>query len=168
LERVAESRTPDPLDVGQVRAGIADETIDWYNNGSATCMLASSKWRGIGRRGGLPYADRGGRMTEFLQVTTTVGTRQDAERIAAQLVEQRLAGCVQINGPIQSTYRWQGAVETTEEWTCVAKTCNLQFAAIERLLADLHPYDVPELVATPITAGSDAYLKWLKEQLGGT
>jgi periplasmic divalent cation tolerance protein len=106
-------------------------------------------------------------MTEFLQVTTTVGTRQDAERIAGELVDRRLAGCVQISGPLQSTYRWQGAVETAEEWMCVAKTSDVQFAAIERLLAELHPYDVPELLATPIAAGGDAYLKWLKEQLGG-
>jgi periplasmic divalent cation tolerance protein len=107
-------------------------------------------------------------MTEFLQITTTVGTRQDAERIASELVDRRLAGCVQISGPVQSTYRWQGAVETAEEWRCVAKTSDVQFAAIERLLAELHPYDLPELVATPIVAGSDAYLKWLDEQLGGT
>jgi len=104
-------------------------------------------------------------MTEFLQVTTTVGTRQDAERIAGELVDRRLAGCVQISGPIHSTYRWQGAVETAEEWMCVAKTSDLQFAAIERLLAELHPYEVPELLATPIKVGGDAYLKWLREQL---
>jgi len=107
-------------------------------------------------------------MTEFLQVTTTVGTRQDAERIASELVDQRLAGCVQISGPILSTYRWQGEVETAEEWLCVAKTSDVQLAAIERLLSELHPYEVPELLATPIKAGGDAYLKWLKEQLGGT
>jgi periplasmic divalent cation tolerance protein len=107
-------------------------------------------------------------MTEFLQVTTTVGTRPDAERIASELVERRLAGCVQVSGPIQSTYRWQGAVETAEEWMCVAKTSREHFAAIERLLAELHPYEVPELLATPIVAGSDAYLKWLGEQLGGS
>jgi periplasmic divalent cation tolerance protein len=105
-------------------------------------------------------------MTEFLQVTTTVGTRQDAERIASELVDRRLAGCVQISGPVHSTYRWQGAVETAEEWVCVAKTSGEHFAAIERLLAELHPYEVPELLATPIAAGNNAYLKWLAEQLG--
>jgi len=105
-------------------------------------------------------------MAEFLQVTTTVGTRQDAERIASELVDRRLAGCVQISGPVHSTYRWQGAVETAEEWVCVAKTSGEHFAAIERLLAELHPYEVPELLATPIAAGNNAYLKWLAEQLG--
>jgi periplasmic divalent cation tolerance protein len=105
-------------------------------------------------------------MSEFLQVTTTVGTRQDAERIASELVDRRLAGCVQISGPVHSTYRWQGAVETAEEWVCVAKTSGEHFAAIERLLAELHPYEVPELLATPIAAGNNAYLKWLAEQLG--
>lgn len=104
-------------------------------------------------------------MTEFLEVTTTVGSREDAERIAGALVERRLAGCVQMHGPIRSVYRWRESIDTAEEWKCTAKTSRGQFAAIERLLAELHPYDVPELLATPIAAGSEAYLKWLGEQL---
>ena len=67
-------------------------------------------------------------MTEFLQITTTTGTRQDAEQIAAELVSRRLAGCVQVSGPIQSTYRWQGKMETAEEWMCTAKTSRDQLA----------------------------------------
>src|SRR3989304_1299748 len=100
-------------------------------------------------------------MSEFLQVTTTVGARHDAERIAAELVERRLAACVQIVGPIRSIYRWQGAVESAEEWLCTAKTARAQVAAIDGLLREIHPYEVPELVATPIVGGSEAYLKWL-------
>jgi periplasmic divalent cation tolerance protein len=104
-------------------------------------------------------------MNEYLQITTTTGTRHDAERIAAELVSRRLAACVQISGPIASTYRWQGAVETAEEWLCTAKTSREQFAAIEEVVARLHPYEVPELIATPIVIGSEAYLNWLGEQL---
>jgi periplasmic divalent cation tolerance protein len=107
------------------------------------------------------------RMAEFLQITTTTGARDDAERIAVELVERRLAGCVQIAGPIRSTYRWQGKVENADEWLCIAKTERGQLAAIEQLLATLHPYEVPELIATPIVDGGAAYLKWLAEQLGG-
>jgi periplasmic divalent cation tolerance protein len=104
-------------------------------------------------------------MSEYLQITTTIGARHDAERIAAELVSRRLAACVQISGPIQSTYRWQGAVETAEEWLCTAKTSRAQFVAIQAVVKQLHPYEVPELIATPIVAGSEAYLKWLGEQL---
>jgi periplasmic divalent cation tolerance protein len=105
-------------------------------------------------------------MSELIQISTTAGTREVAERIAVELVDRRLAACVHVGGPIQSTYRWQGKVESAEEWTCVAKTSREQIAAIQELLKSLHPYEVPELVAMPIVGGSDAYLKWVEEQLG--
>ncbi|MEX0611320.1 MAG: divalent-cation tolerance protein CutA [Pirellulales bacterium] len=105
-------------------------------------------------------------MSEFLQITTTTATRHDAEQIAAELVSQRLAGCVQISGPIVSTYRWQGKTETSEEWICIVKTSREQLAAIKNVIDEIHPYEVPELIATPIVDGSEKYLAWLKEQLG--
>jgi periplasmic divalent cation tolerance protein len=108
--------------------------------------------------GGLP-------MSELVQVATSTGTRDVAERIAVELVDRRLAACVQVSGPIASTYRWQGAIENAEEWLCVAKSSRQQLAAIQEVLKRLHPYEVPELVATPIVGGSEAYLKWLVEQL---
>ncbi|HEY4233650.1 MAG TPA: divalent-cation tolerance protein CutA [Lacipirellulaceae bacterium] len=104
-------------------------------------------------------------MREFLQITTTTGARHDAERIAAELVSRRLAACVQISGPIASTYRWQGAVETAEEWLCTAKTSREQFAEVQEVIKQLHPYEVPEVLATAIVDGSPTYLKWLGEQL---
>ena len=100
-----------------------------------------------------------------MQVLTTTGNRQDAEQIAAELVSRRLAACVQVGGPINSTYRWQGKVETAEEWTCTIKTSRDKLAAIQSLLKEIHRYEVPELIATPIVDGSEAYLKWLGEQL---
>jgi periplasmic divalent cation tolerance protein len=81
------------------------------------------------------------------------------------LVSRRLAACVHVSGPIHSTFRWQGAVETAEEWLCTAKTVASRVADIERLVTELHTYDVPELIVTPIVAGSDAYLQWLAEQV---
>lgn len=105
-------------------------------------------------------------MAEFVQITTTTGTRQDAERIAAELVTRRLAGCVQIAGPIVSMYRWHERLETAEEWLCTIKTSAGRVAGIQQLFAEMHPYEVPELIATPIVAGSEAYLHWLDEQLG--
>lgn len=106
-------------------------------------------------------------MIEFVQITTTTGKRQDAEQIAAELVSRRLAGCVQVSGPIVSTFRWQGKVETAEEWMCVIKTSRDQLAAIQKAFVEIHPYEVPEIIATPIVDGSEAYLKWLGEQLNG-
>jgi periplasmic divalent cation tolerance protein len=105
-------------------------------------------------------------MTDFVQVTTTTGGRHDAEQIASELISRRLAACAQVTGPIASTFRWQGKVENAEEWMCTAKTSRQQLAAIQKLLDDIHPYEVPELIATPIVDGSAAYLKWLGEQLG--
>ena len=104
-------------------------------------------------------------MTDFLQVVTTTGSRDEAERIASELVERRLAGCVQIVGPIQSVYRWEGSVERAEEWLCLIKTNKAHYAAVEATIRDLHSYECPEIIATPIVAGSDAYMAWLAEQL---
>jgi periplasmic divalent cation tolerance protein len=106
-------------------------------------------------------------VNEFVQVTTTTSTRQDAEEIAAELVSRKLAGCVQVSGPIRSTFRWQGEIETAEEWMCTAKTSRAQIPAIQNLLKEIHRYEVPELIATPIVEGGEAYLKWLGEQLSG-
>ena len=70
-----------------------------------------------------------------------------------------------MSGPIASTYRWQGQIENAEEWVCTAKTTQAQFAGIQEVLRRLHPYEVPELIATPVVGGSAAYLKWVGEQL---
>ena len=96
-----------------------------------------------------------------MQVTTTLGSRDEADRLAGALVRERLAACVQVVGPIRSTYWWQGAVETAEEWLCLIKTADARYAALEARIKELHSYDVPEIVAVPITAGAAAYLDWI-------
>jgi periplasmic divalent cation tolerance protein len=105
-------------------------------------------------------------MCDFVQVTTTTGTRHDAEQIASELISRRLAGCVQITGPIASTFRWQGRVESAEEFMCTVKTSRAQLESIQKLFREIHPYDVPEIIATPIVDGGAEYLKWLGDQLG--
>lgn len=102
-------------------------------------------------------------MADCCQVTTTVATQADAERIAAALVEERLAACVQVAGPIISTYRWQGAVERVTEWHCHCKTTRARYPALEARLRELHPYETPEIIALPIVAGFPAYLAWIEE-----
>jgi periplasmic divalent cation tolerance protein len=102
----------------------------------------------------------------MLQVFTTVPDRATADRIAAELVEGRFAACVQVLGPIDSTYRWQGKVERSGEWLCLAKTTEARFPDLERAIARSHPYDTPEIVAVPIVGGSERYLAWLAESVG--
>ena len=106
-------------------------------------------------------------MPDYIQVVTTTASRDEAERIARSLVEERLAACVQIVGPITSTYRWQGKIETSEEWQCWAKSRGELYAQIEQAIRRLHPYEVPEILAVPVVAGSEGYLKWLREETGG-
>ena len=77
------------------------------------------------------------------------------------LVERRLAACVQVVGPVESRYRWEGRVETATEWLCVAKTTAERYDELEAAIGDLHSYDVPEILAVPVVRGSAAYLQWL-------
>ncbi len=105
-------------------------------------------------------------MAGFIQVLTTVQTREEAERIALSLVEKRLASCVQIVGPVSSTYRWKGEVETAEEWQCLMKTRRDLYPQVERAIRLLHSYHLPEIVATPIVVGSADYLAWVDGNVG--
>ncbi len=100
-------------------------------------------------------------MSDYLQIVTTTNTREEAERIASGLVHQRLAACVQVSGPITSFYRWKGTIERSEEWRCVAKSRAEQFDEVAAAIQELHSYDVPEIVAMPISAVSQSYLDWL-------
>jgi periplasmic divalent cation tolerance protein len=105
-------------------------------------------------------------MAEYLQVLTTAGSEQEAEQISAALVERRLAACVQVLGPISGHYRWRGEIERSREWMCLAKTEAERYPQLEAAIRELHSYDEPEIVATPIVAGSKGYLDWLSESLG--
>jgi periplasmic divalent cation tolerance protein len=105
-------------------------------------------------------------MTDYIQVVTTTERREDAERIARSLVEERLAACAQVSGPITSTYRWQGKIETAHEWQCWAKSRRDLYAQIEQAIRRLHPYEIPEILAMPILAGSADYLAWLEGETG--
>ena len=99
-------------------------------------------------------------------VTTTLADETAARRLAAQLVERRLAACVQISGPITSVYRWQGEIETGQEWLVVAKTSEALWEPIREAIDELHPYETPELIATPVSHAAPAYAAWLDQQLG--
>jgi periplasmic divalent cation tolerance protein len=104
-------------------------------------------------------------VAEYLQVVTTIDSEEAAERLSAALVERRLAACVQVLGPISSRYRWRGEVESSREWMCVAKTVAARYDELEATIRELHPYDEPEIVATPIVAGSAGYLDWISHSV---
>ncbi len=103
-------------------------------------------------------------MNDFLQMVTTTERQEDARRIADRLVEKRLAACVQIVGPVTSVYRWQGKVESAQEWQCLIKTRQDLVDDVERAIREVHPYELPEIIAVPIVAGSRQYMTWLEEQ----
>ena len=102
-------------------------------------------------------------MTNYVQVVTTTETKADAQAIANAVVEKRLAGCVQIIGPITSTYRWQEEIETAEEWLCLIKSRADLYEQLEQAILEAHPYEVPEILAVPVVAGSQRYLEWLED-----
>lgn len=102
-------------------------------------------------------------MTDYVQVTTTTETQANARTIAHEVVGKRLAACVQVIGPITSTYWWQGKIEITEEWLCVIKSKVALYKELEQTIRAIHPYEEPEIIATPIAKGSKGYLVWLDE-----
>ena len=104
---------------------------------------------------------------DYLQVTTTTESRTHAQALARTVVQARLAACVQVIGPISSTYWWQAQVEIAEEWMCLMKTTAGRYPALEELIRREHTYEVPEITASPISEGSDDYLQWISRETGG-
>ena len=104
-------------------------------------------------------------MHEYVQVVTTAEKREDAGRLARAAVEKRLAACAQVVGPITSIYWWEGKISEAEEWLCIMKTTTELYGELEKTLRGLHPYEVPEILAVPVSAGSGDYLEWLRGQL---
>jgi periplasmic divalent cation tolerance protein len=98
-----------------------------------------------------------------LLVTTTLATEAEALAMAEALVAERLAACVHVAGPVTSTYRWQGQVERSTEWTCQAKTSPARAEAMMARIRALHTYDLPEIVAVAAAAVDPDYLRWLAE-----
>jgi periplasmic divalent cation tolerance protein len=103
-------------------------------------------------------------MKEYIQVSTTTEKREDANRVARTLVEKRLAACVQVIGPIKSTYWWEGKIEEADEWLCLMKTRRDLYRQVEKTLKAIHPYEVPEIIAVPLAEGIEAYLRWIEEE----
>ncbi len=104
-------------------------------------------------------------MTDKIVLLSTAGSAEEAERIAAGLVEKRLAACVNIVAGVRSVYRWKGAVERASEWLLIIKSRRDRFAALREELARLHSYEVPEAIALPVAEGAESYLAWIDAEV---
>ncbi len=100
---------------------------------------------------------------EVLLVLSTFPDAATARRIARQLVEAKCAACVNILPALESIYRWEGKVEEAKETLVLIKTTTDRFAALQDSLRQLHPYDVPEIIALPVDRGLPEYLRWVGE-----
>lgn len=100
--------------------------------------------------------------TDALLVLTTCPDADAAQRLAQILVEDRLAACVSLVGPVTSVYRWREAVETAAEVLLLIKTPADRYPALEQALRAAHPYEVPEIIAVPVQRGLDDYLDWVR------
>lgn len=102
-------------------------------------------------------------MTDCTITFVTCGKREEAERIAETLVTERLAACVNIVPGVTSVYSWEGKLCKEAEWLLVIKSTAARREALQRRVRGLHGYSVPEIVTVPIEAGSDDYLRWVRE-----
>lgn len=107
-------------------------------------------------------------MNEFIEVHTTIDTREGAQKIADTLVSKRLAACVQISGPISSTYWWEGKIEQAQEWVCTAKTRKDLYNKLEQAIKEVHTYDTPEILAVDVVAGIKSYTDWIRQETEAT
>jgi periplasmic divalent cation tolerance protein len=105
-------------------------------------------------------------MTDKVLVLTTAGSEEEARKIATELVERRLAACVNTVPRIQSVYRWQGKIETAEEFLLIIKTIKTCSADVQAAIRELHSYELPECIVISMEHGSAEYLKWIEESVG--
>jgi periplasmic divalent cation tolerance protein len=100
-------------------------------------------------------------MSQRILILTTAGSQEEARSIARELVERRLAACVNMISPVHSIYRWQGEIEEATEYLLVIKTAKSREAAVQAVIRELHSYELPESLSVAIEGGAPAYLAWL-------
>lgn len=103
-------------------------------------------------------------MSELLLVVTNLPDRATAERIADTLVTEGMAACINILAPCTSVYRWEGKLNHTDEVPLLIKTTRAAYPRLQNRLQELHPYELPELIAVPVTNGLPAYLAWVGQE----
>lgn len=105
---------------------------------------------------------------DTLLVFTNLPDTASASTLAALLIERRLAACVNILAPCTSVYRWQGTVETASEVPLLIKTTRARYAELQDAVREAHPYELPELIAVPVTDGLPGYLVWVAAETQAT
>jgi periplasmic divalent cation tolerance protein len=103
-------------------------------------------------------------MNDILLVITNLPDVAAAEKLARQLIEARAAACVNQLSPCTSTYRWKNNIETATEVPLLIKTTQAAYPHLEKLIREAHPYELPEIIAVPLTAGLPAYLDWVSSE----
>lgn len=98
-----------------------------------------------------------------LLVLSNLPDEATAQGLARHLVEQRLAACVNVLAPCASVYRWQGLVEQAQEVPVLIKTTESSYPALEAAIREQHPYELPEIIAVPLTHGLPEYLRWVAD-----
>jgi periplasmic divalent cation tolerance protein len=101
---------------------------------------------------------------ECCQVVTMYATRDGADEFARLVVDERLAACAHVEGPVTARFWWDGGVNEVTEWRVTCKTTMLRFPELEARIKEHHPYVVPEILALPVLAGSDEYLTWMRTE----
>lgn len=104
-------------------------------------------------------------MDNMILITTTVGSKEDAIHLAEDLLKKRLIGCAQIGGPIESLYWWQGTIERENEYQLSVKSVESKWDEVKTAINAIHPYDIPEIIATPVVKENDHYKKWLLKEV---
>ncbi|MFN0315579.1 MAG: divalent-cation tolerance protein CutA [Burkholderiales bacterium] len=104
-------------------------------------------------------------MNEAIVVLTNLPNQASAEALASILVEARQAACVNILAPCRSVYRWKGQIERAEEVPLLIKTTKDRYDELEKVIRKHHPYEIPEIIALPIEAGSAAYMNWIRSEV---
>lgn len=99
---------------------------------------------------------------------TTAPSEEEADTVAAALLDRRLVACVQVLGPLKSRFWWDGRVETAVEWLCLVKTTADRYEEVEAAIREHHSYEVPEILVLPIIGGAGDYLEWLGEAVRPT
>ena len=108
--------------------------------------------------------DEAGDEARFLHVQTMTDSRAEAMELAHDAVEARLAACAQVFGPVASTFWWENGIERAEEWMVTLKLPAGRYPELAEFLLERHSYDEPEIIATPIVAGSAGYLDWIDDE----
>jgi periplasmic divalent cation tolerance protein len=97
-------------------------------------------------------------------VITNMPNREAAEQLAQHLIEARVAACINILAPCTSIYHWQGKIESTSEYPVLIKTTAARYEEVQRIIQEIHPYELPEIISVAVEAGLPEFLKWVEEE----